>query len=228
MKLKKAALLAGALVLTGANKADWNTTVVETDAGHLIGNPEADHKLVEYISYTCSHCATFAKTGDPALKIAYVHTGKVSVEIRHLLRDPVDLTAALMAHCGDPNRFTLNHNAFMYSQEKWLPIAQSATQAQITRWTNPDRAAARRAIANDFGFYKLMEARGYRVTDLDRCLADDAKATTLANATRDASLTYGIRGTPSFVLNGKLLEGTHSWPVLQQRLDASMSTSASD
>lgn len=228
MKLVKSAFLAGILVLTGANKADWNTTVVETDAGHLIGNPEADHKLVEYISYTCSHCATFARVGDPALKIAYIHGGKVSVEIRHLLRDPIDLTAALLTHCGDTNRFALNHNAFMYSQEKWLPIARSASQAQVARWTNSDRAAARRAIATDFGFYKLMEARGYEVSEINRCLADDTLAQTLANATRDAAVTYGIRGTPSFVLDGELLEGTHSWPALQERIDATMSAAASD
>ena len=30
------------------------------------------------------------------LKIGYVHSGKVSVEIRHMLRDPIDLTVAML------------------------------------------------------------------------------------------------------------------------------------
>lgn len=29
---------------------------------------------------------------------------------------------------------------------------------------------------------------------------------------------YGITGTPSFVLDGKLLEGTHDWPTLEKQL----------
>jgi len=228
VKLAKAALLAGALVLAGGNSPDWNTTVVETDAGHLIGNPDAKIKLTEFISYTCSHCAQFAKTGDPALKLVYVHSGKVAVEIRHTLRDPIDLTAAMLTHCGEPNKFTLNHNAIMYSQQDWLPTAQKATQAQIARWTSQDRPAARRAIASDFGFYKIMESRGYRITDVDKCLNDNAKATALANASLADAQRLGIEGTPSFAINGKLLANVHSWPALQPRLDAQLQGATAD
>ncbi len=224
MKLFKAALLAGIIAVTGgANKPNWNNTVVETDAGHLIGNPDAKVKLTEFVSYTCPHCAHFADEGDPALKLAYVHPGKVSVEIRHSLRDPIDLTATMLTQCGDPSRFVLNHSAIMLSQSKWLPIAQSASPAQIQRWTSPDRAAARRAIASDFGFYKTMEARGYRTTDLDKCLNDNARATKLAEASQADAVKYGIRGTPSFAINGKLLENVHSWQALQPQIDTKLS-----
>lgn len=220
MKLAKAALLAGAMMLVAADKPNWNNTVVETDAGHLIGNPEAETRLTEYVSYTCSHCANFAMTGDPVLKVAYVHSGKIAVEIRHALRDPVDLTATMLTHCGAPDKFTLNHNAIMYSQQDWMPVLKNATQAQIARWSNPDPAAARRAIASDFGFYKLMEPRGYRITDLDKCLNDNAKAELLINASRSDGQRLGIQGTPSFAINGQLLDHTHSWPALQKQLDA--------
>ena len=72
-------------------KGNWGAKVTETDGGHLIGKPQAEGKLVEYMSYTCSHCATFARSGDGAIKMLYVPTGKVSYEIRHLIRDPVDI-----------------------------------------------------------------------------------------------------------------------------------------
>ena len=220
MKLIKTALLAGALVLAGGNtKADWNTTVAAENQGHNIGNPEAETTLTEYISYTCPHCAHFAQRGDRALKIGYVHTGKMNLQIRHLIRDPVDLTAAMLTHCGDTRRFTMNHNAFMYSQAKWLPIMQSATQAQIARWTNADRKAARRAIARDFGFYDIMSARGYGVTDVDKCLNDDAKAQSLVETSAADARRLGLRGTPSFVLDGELLNGVHSWETLEPVLN---------
>ena len=123
MKSLKAALLAGAVLLATGAAPDWTITVTETEAGYLIGNPDAETKVAEYISYTCGHCADFARSGDPALKIGYVRDGNVSVEIRNLLRNPIDLTAAMIAHCGEPNKFALNHAALMLSQDKWLPIA---------------------------------------------------------------------------------------------------------
>lgn len=222
MKAFKTALLAGALTLSTGYAPDWTITVAETDAGHLIGNPQAATKVAEYISYTCSHCADFARNGDPALKVGYVRTGKVSVEIRHLLRDPIDLTAAMLAQCGAPSKFALNHAALMLAQEKWLPVAAKATPAQQARWSNTDRAAARRAIASDLDFYQLMEGRGYRTTDIDRCLADSAMEAKLITASRDDTVRLGLKGTPSFTLNGKLLENVHRWPALQQAIDAQL------
>ena len=229
MNFLKVGLLVGALVLAGgATQPNWNNTVVETDAGHRIGNPEAKLQLTEFVSYTCPHCAHFADEGDPVLKILYVHTGKVAVEIRHFLRDPVDLTAALMAQCGEPSRFALNHSALMASQSKWLPLMGSASPAQIQRWTNPDPAAARRAIASDFGFYKMMEGRGYRVTDLDKCISDNARAMELAKATRADAQKFGIRGTPSFAINGKLLEHVHSWDALKPQIDTKLAENSAN
>ncbi|MEP5938556.1 MAG: thioredoxin domain-containing protein [Erythrobacter sp.] len=221
----KAAILVGALALApgalvSANTVNWSVTVKDTGNGHLIGNPEAPDKLTEYISYTCSHCATFAKEGDPVLKLAFVGSGKYSLEIRHLLRDPIDLTAAMLTHCGDASKFPLNHSAIMLSQSKWLPLASKASQAQIQRWTLPDQAAARRNIANDFGFYDMMKQRGYRITDLDMCLNNNAKALEMAKTSRDDAQRLGLTGTPSFVLNGELLDHAHNWASLEQALNA--------
>ena len=220
MKILKVAMLAGAAMLAGGAAPNWSITVAETNGGHLIGNPDAETKVAEYVSYTCSHCAQFARDGDPALKIGYVLTGKVSVEVRHLLRDPIDLTAAMLTHCGEPDKFALNHSAFMLSQGKWLPIAGNATEAQIARWSNPDRAAGRRALASDLDFYEIMEQRGYRITDVDRCLADTEKERQLVLNSRDDAVRLGIQGTPSFTINDKLLEHVHAWQPLQQALDA--------
>jgi protein-disulfide isomerase len=41
----------------------------------------------------------------PQLVDKYVKTGQVSFEFRHLVRDPADLAAALVARCGGPTPF---------------------------------------------------------------------------------------------------------------------------
>lgn len=223
MSLKRLAVpfaLVACLALTGAAKRDWNGTVVRADGAHAIGNPAAPNTLTEFVSYTCPHCGDFARTGDEALKIAYISPGKLRLEIRHIVRDPVDLTAALLTWCGEPAKFPRNHAAIMHAQPRWLSVAQSATAAQRNRWATGDLPSRTRAIASDLGFYAIMEPRGYSRAALDRCLADTAMAKRLAdNSQRDAT-RFDVAGTPSFALDGKLMPGVHSWDVLQRRLGA--------
>jgi protein-disulfide isomerase len=204
-KPKSAAVAAG----------NWAQAVEARDNGHVFGNPDADRRLVEYMSYTCSHCAEFTRTGDPVIKLFLVPQGKVSFEIRHLLRDPIDLTAALLTHCGDPERFLGNHEAIMTRHDTWMATARKATQAQRTRWSFGSNAARWRAIASDLGFYGIMEDRGYSRAALDRCLSDEAKANALAETSARDVGALGLPGTPSFVLDGKLLDGVHSWDALK-------------
>ena len=157
-----ASMAALALLGTGAVALaqNWSTTVVASDNGHKVGNPKAKTKLVEFMSYTCSHCADFAREGDAAIKLAYLPKGDVSYEIRHLLRDPFDLTAALLTQCGDPKKFMGNHNAIILSQEDWFEKGRKTTRAQQARWQFGSNGARRQAIASDLGFYELMENRG--------------------------------------------------------------------
>ncbi len=48
-------------------------------------------KLIEYGSYTCPHCAVFAKESEAELKGKMIRSGGLSLEYRHLIRDPADL-----------------------------------------------------------------------------------------------------------------------------------------
>ena len=196
---------------------NWAGMLQASDGGHLFGNPEAEKKLIEFMSYTCSHCATFAREGDGAIKLTLVPTGRFSYEIRHLIRDPIDLTATLLTHCGDPKRFGGNHEAIMYRFDEWMDKARNATQAQRSRWQFGTNSARFQAIASDLDFYEIMETRGYRRADLDRCLSDEAKAKALADTSAADVAKYQLTGTPSFVLDGKLLEA-HDWPSLEKRL----------
>jgi 2-hydroxychromene-2-carboxylate isomerase len=105
----------------------------------------------------------------------------------------------------------------MLGQAGWIGPLGKATDAQKARWTVKG-AAGRRAIANDFGFYKIMERRGYNRAAADRCLADEAMATRLAETSARDWKRPGITGTPGFAINGNVLPGTHNWAALQQQL----------
>lgn len=215
--------IAAAVLLGGSSAANWADQTVRTENGHRVGNPEGSVHLIGWASYTCSHCAHFTHDGDGALALAYLPTGKVSYEIRAFIRNQVDLSASLLAFCGEPSQFMPNHELLMRNQATWLGKAQSASQAQMQRWQSGPLTSRMRAIAADLDLYELIGRNGYDRPELDRCLANEGLAAKLASATRADAEAFGIRGTPSFALNGTLLDRVHGWQSLQPHLDTALS-----
>lgn len=200
----------------------WDQTITMTSEGFpVLGNPAAPVKLVEFISYTCSHCAEFSKESKLPLGGALVRQGKVSVELRPFLRTPIDETPSLLALCGSPSKYFDNSAALLAAQTTWFkpPADPNYTQRWAALESKP--AEQRRMIATDLGLYKLMTARGYTTAELDTCLNDQAKLDMLTKRTDYAGTTIKVIGTPSFLINGKLQE-IYGWPELQTRLVAAV------
>jgi protein-disulfide isomerase len=221
VKLVRLALaVLAALTATAAFAApNWLTVIDTAGGGHRIGNPAAKVKLTEFVSYTCPHCGTFAQEGSSAVDL-YIATGKIQLDVRHVVRDPVDLTAAMLANCGPAANFPRNHATLMLSQSKWLPLMAHATAGQKARWTTGTGAARRRAIASDFKFYDIMAGRGYERVALDRCLSDEALAKRLADQSVADDKKWNVTGTPSFLVDGEMINGAFTWGLLRPFLDA--------
>src|SRR3546814_20886474 len=87
--------LIGVVMLAGAaapapQAGDWTRTVTQTAAGSFVmGNPAAPVKLIEYLSYTCPHCAAFTAESADVLRGRMVKSGKVSLEMRNAERGEV-------------------------------------------------------------------------------------------------------------------------------------------
>ena len=214
-----AVLLAAAPLVMGATpKArNWLTTTAVTPGGHRIGNPAAPTKLMEFVSYTCPHCGHFFKEADGPIKLTLVQPGKVSVEVRHVIRDPADYAAVVLSECGDPKKFFGNHDMLFSQQETWIGKLQKTSRAQQERWyegTIPERM---RAVAGDAGFYDMMETRGYSRAQVDACFNDTKKVQALFDVAKATADKYDINATPSFVVNGKTTDA-HSWGELQKLL----------
>lgn len=204
--------------LTAVSAQDWGATFTRTEGGHMLGDPDAPTTMILFASYSCSHCASFEQQSDAPLRLAYIQTGQVSMEVRHVIRNPLDLAAILTAECGDESKFWGNHRAILRTQDRWLEVAVNATAAQSARWTAGAIGTRMRAIASDLDFYELMGPRGYSISELDRCLTDRAAITDIVSRFEADNARWNISGTPSFVVNGTLLEGTHTWAALQPQL----------
>ena len=218
MKKIVAAVLLAAAPVTAALGQNWLTTVAATESGHRVGNPQAKTKLIEFVSYTCPHCGEFFREADGPIKMALVQPGKASVEVRHFIRDVVDLTATVLANCGDRSKFLGNHDMFFAQQSKWMTAQRLTLPSQRKRWQTGPTPQRLQAVAGDLGFYEMMEGRGYTRAQLDRCLTDGAAIDALVAKSDAGASAYGVNATPSFVVNGKLLKDVHTWGELQKAL----------
>lgn len=201
-----------AKIAAPAGKAWTETVAVTPEGGFVIGNPAAPLKLVEYASHTCHICAEFSQKGAAAMD-KYVDTGVISYELRNLIRDPIDLSIAMLARCGNPEAF---HPLANQAWAQFDPLmnavqANGAALEQAQRAPEPQRL---QAIAQAGGITDFFAARGISRDQGLQCLGDTAKATQLAEASQAQANELGITGTPSFFLNGKQL-GVTTWAALE-------------
>ena len=207
-----------------AAPADWSDRVSQSQVGgHVKGNPAAGQKVVEYMSYTCPHCAAFEQDSNPALASGFLAKGQTSLEVRNFVRDPVDMTVALLARCGDPRGFFRRHKGLLASQRSWLGKAGSLGREGQAAWYQGDTNSRLKRIAGDLGLYDELRRHSPTATDaqIDACLADKTEQAKVLAMTRFATETVKVQGTPSFTLNGKLLADVYDWkslePVLASR-----------
>lgn len=202
---------------------NWQNSVERTERGHLIGNPEAETRLVEFISYTCPHCADFAARGEPALDVVLLGPGKITVEVRPVIRNGLDLAVTLLANCGDPAQFKVRHRTLILAQADWLGKAQAAPKTQQAIWQRGDKAGRQNA-ASALGLTAMLAAKGQSKAELDACVANDAAAQKLLQNDEADGKEFGVNSTPSFAMDGKLLANVHSWealyPLLRDRFTA--------
>ncbi|MFC3173096.1 DsbA family protein [Novosphingobium bradum] len=205
--------------LGAAASAAPTLAVAATPRGsHVLGRANAPLKVVEYVSYTCPHCAAFEReAADPLLDMV-ARSGRGTVEYRPMMRNIVDVAATLMAGCGPVSRFPGNHAALLRGQDKWLVPPQNS---QPDRWRTGSFLARMQAVAQDMNLYTLFEERGYTRAELDRCLANEAQANAFAAENRQAMAGLNLKGTPSFLINGVLQPG-NDWASLRPALAAAL------
>ena len=199
---------------------DWSTVVAQTaQGGFRMGNPDAEVKLVEFGSMTCPHCATFDEQGLQPLVDRYVKDGRVSFEFRNYVRDPFDITAALIARCNGSKSFFPLTAALFESQEDWIARLQGLPQAQLEALTNlgPEQQFLEIAKAAELQQWAAM--RGVPSAKSTQCLTDQSAVNQLVQMNSDATSEYPqLPGTPAFAMNGELLENVTGWETLEPRI----------
>ena len=197
---------------------NWSTTVTQTEeGGYVMGNPDAPIKLVEYMSITCSHCATFGEEAFNSIRDDYVESGRVSFEIRNFVRDPLDLTAAMLSRCGGEGPFFALTKQALNNQEQMFTKAQGMGEATYNSILQSEPKVRFVKLAEELGLIGLFQQLGISEDQANACLSEEATAEKLMSSTQTAVEQYDIQGTPTFLINGKRIEGTN-WAMVEAAL----------
>ena len=212
--------------IAAPNGGDWTQTVTKTaEGGFLMGNPDAPVKLVEFGSMTCPHCAEFDEAAMEAITNTYVKSGRVSFEFRNFVRDGLDLTASVVARCGGPSSFFGLTSQLFDGQSEMFEKVQSADQSQLAAIEALPPAQKLPRFAELAGLKQWAAMRGVPSAKLDQCLADQGEIDRIVQMQSDATSNFQISGTPSFLINGEVVqfEGTDPlWNQLEAKLRSAL------
>lgn len=148
------------------------------------GNPAAAVTVIEYASFTCPHCANFHRTVYPQIEAAYIAPGKIHYIMREVYFDRYGLWAAMVARCGDQNRYQAMVDLIYQHQREWAASNDPAEVVENLR--------------------RLGRRSGLTSTELDSCLNDADQARAMVAVYQHHAARDEIRSTPSFVINGQL------------------------
>jgi len=200
-----------ALAVAGCNGASQASGVTPDDMA--IGNPDSGVTLIEYGSSMCSHCREFEEAVFDQLKTNYIDTGRIHFIFREVLA-PVDpqrviptiaLAEYQVARCA-------NATPEQYFSRLGVMFEQQPAMFQ---------AGSRNGI--EAKLVEIGAAAGLSRETVLACISDPEGARRMERlgqlATRD-----NVTGTPTFFLNGELLDGaaTASYEALAAVLDAAI------
>ena len=202
---------------TAPAETRWVDRVEKTaEGGFRMGNPEAQIKLIEYGSRTCSHCANFATTGMEPLK-AYIASGRVSFEFRDFLLNPIDVSAAVVGQCAGAAQFFPILEQMFAEQPRLLANGQQLGQAYIDELEAMAPQPRVAALADRFGYLALVRQRGVPEAQARQCLADESATEALVRVATTGQTQFNVSSTPTFILNGQVI-GANTWPQVEAAL----------
>jgi len=217
------------VTITQANPppgGNWSDVVNATSAGFMMGNPNAKVKLIEIGALTCPHCREFDETAVPELIEKYVKSGQVSWEFRPYLLNGLDIPANLLAACNGPKSFFPLARALYKDQPIWIGKIQAVPQGQVEQVQNLPPSQQFAELAKLAGLPEWAAARGVAPAKGDQCLRDEKTVDQLVQQSGDITTQYPqFKGTPAFVINGKMFEPAGSgtlWDQLKAALNGAI------
>jgi len=178
-------------------------TVLEvTENDFVVGDKNAPVTIIEYASLSCSHCADFHKNTLGDLKKEYVDTGKARIVFRNFPFNYPALLGSMVLRCIPEDVRYDYMNALFQLQPKWVVRDNAKSKQEL---------------------YKIMQSGGMTKEEFETCTNNAELENIILQALIAAQNEFNIQSTPSFLINGYLVEGNKSIKEFRQIINKILS-----
>jgi protein-disulfide isomerase len=164
-----------------------------------LGDSGAPVTIVEYGSLTCDYCVRFHREVLPLIHSRHIETGLVRFVYRDFPTSPAAIRGAIAARCAGPENYYTMLDALYGSVGDW------------SKARDIDTALIRHADSLS------IDAVVFRA-----CLEDPAHVASIREGRRQATSEYGVRGTPTFLINGEIVRGIKTIDEMELLIAAAM------
>lgn len=166
------------------------------DGDMTLGDAAAPVTMIEYSSLSCPHCARHHMTVLPEIRKQFIDTGKVRLVVRDYPLNAPAFEAALLAHCVSPMAYWAITEQLFATQKTWVVNTYAEMLSQTAA------------------------AAGIGPEDLKACLANEDNKKKILQSTEQASKVFGVKSTPTFVINGVVVTGERSFDQFKAIFEA--------
>jgi protein-disulfide isomerase len=159
----------------------------------ILGKDDAKVTIIEYASASCPHCAEFANDHLPKLQKDYIDTGKVRLIFREFPHNDAAMGAFMIARCAPKEKYFPLVEVYFKTQQKWVP--------------NPLE-----------GLKEIALQAGFTEETFMACLNNKDVAEKIF-AVRQKAETFGVKGIPTFFINGVHYNGEYTFDAMKVELD---------
>ncbi len=176
---------------------------IRGDEVAVLGKADAPVTILEFSDFQCPYCRRHALQTLPNLKESYIDSGQV----RYFFKDfplsfhPNAQKAAEAARCaGAQGAFWVMHDRLFTEQAHWSPLGQPQALEMFVRYAGD--------LELDTAAFRTCLESGQFVAQVRQDMQDGKRA--------------GVQGTPSFLINGRLLSGASPLETFQQIIEAEL------
>jgi protein-disulfide isomerase len=203
-RILSAAICAASILffaVTGYAETNWPKMLLSAPptGERSLGTVGAPVIVLEYASATCPHCAIFHVQSWPQIKREYVDTGKVRWIFRELPLDSLAMAAFMLARCAPAESYFAVLDALFATQRQWM-----GGEPRDELW-------------------KLMQNKGMQRDQFDLCLGRQDLSDAIYHTAKQAVEEFGVKSTPTFFINGRVVQGAQTFMVFQELIHAELS-----
>jgi protein-disulfide isomerase len=178
-----------------ASRVVYSGAMTEQEGRSAHGPADAPVTIVEYTDYQCAFCRRYNMLILPQILDEY--DGKIRYLIRHFPLAQLHPAAALAAQaavCAEEQDRLWPYHALLFQQSQGL---------------------------SEESLFAYADEVGMDRSEFEDCLGSDASAQVVAQDI-ERGATYGVRGTPAFFINGRVVYGAQPMEAFRQSIDAAL------